>query len=47
VLDHYNKAQEYLKQGNWAGYGKELQDMKAVLTEMSKENGVNTGKPAK
>lgn len=35
ALDHYNKAQEYLKQGNWAGYGNEMQNMKAVLTEMS------------
>jgi uncharacterized membrane protein (UPF0182 family) len=43
ALDHYNKALEYLKQNNWAGYGKELQDMKAVLTEMSKGNGVSTG----
>ena len=28
ALDHYNKALEYLKQDNWAGYGKELQQMK-------------------
>ena len=35
ALDHYNKAVEYLKQGDWAGYGKELQQMKAILSEMS------------
>lgn len=35
ALDHYNKATEYLKQGNWAAYGKELQEMKDVLTRMS------------
>ncbi|MFA7115838.1 MAG: UPF0182 family protein [Bacteroidales bacterium] len=38
ALNHYNKATEYLKQNNWAGYGKELQKMKAVLSEMSTEN---------
>ncbi|HKI88550.1 MAG TPA: UPF0182 family protein, partial [Draconibacterium sp.] len=38
ALDHYNKATEYLKQNNWAGYGKELQDMKAVLSEMSTDS---------
>jgi len=38
ALDHYNKATEYLKQGNWAGYGKELQEMKDVLTRMSQGN---------
>jgi len=43
ALDHYNKALDYLKQNNWAGYGKELQDMKAVLTEMSKGSGPITG----
>jgi uncharacterized membrane protein (UPF0182 family) len=41
ALDHYNKALEYLKQNNWAGYGKELQDMKAVLSEMSTDSGTN------
>ena len=35
ALDHYNKATEYLKQGNWAAYGKELQEMKDILTRMS------------
>ena len=39
ALDHYNKANEYLKQNNWAGYGKELQEMKAVLMEMSTGKG--------
>jgi len=38
ALGHYNKAVEYLKQNNWAGYGKELQDMKAVLSEMSTDS---------
>jgi uncharacterized membrane protein (UPF0182 family) len=39
ALDHYNKANEYLKQNNWAGYGKELQEMKAVLMEMNTDRG--------
>ena len=36
ALDHYNKALDYLKQDNWAGYGAELQKMKAILSEMAK-----------
>ena len=43
ALNHYNKAIEYLKQNNWAGYGKELQDMKAVLTELSTESRTSPG----
>ena len=39
ALDHYNKANAYLKQNDWANYGKELQEMKAVLTEMSTDSG--------
>jgi uncharacterized membrane protein (UPF0182 family) len=39
ALDHYNKAVEYLKQDNWAGYGKELELMKAILSEMSADSG--------
>ena len=43
ALDHYNKAIEYLKQNNWAGYGKELEDMKAVLLEMSTNSEPSPG----
>jgi len=32
---HYNKAQEYLKTGDWTGYGKEMGAMKAVLDRLS------------
>ncbi len=39
ALEHYNKALEYLKQDNWDGYGKELQQMKVILSEMSTESG--------
>lgn len=41
ALVHYNKATEYLKQNNWAGYGKELQEMKAILSEMSTNSATN------
>jgi len=35
ALEHYNKAQEYLKQNDWAGYGKELDKMKDILSDMN------------
>jgi len=39
---HYNNAQQYLKEGDWAGYGKELDALNAVLGQLaelaSKEN---------
>ncbi|MBB3185908.1 UPF0182 family protein [Microbacter margulisiae] len=35
ALAHYNKAVEYLQQQDWADYGRELQQMKEILSEMS------------
>jgi uncharacterized membrane protein (UPF0182 family) len=35
AFDHYNKAKEYLRQGDWAGYGKELEQLENILREMS------------
>ena len=32
---HYDKAQQYLKAGDWAGYGKELDALKAVLEQLA------------
>ncbi len=32
---HYNQAQEYLKVGDWAGYGEELDALKAVLERLA------------
>ncbi|MBA7617722.1 hypothetical protein ES703_25038 [subsurface metagenome] len=32
---HYNQAQEYLKAGDWANYGKELEALKAVLDRLA------------
>ncbi len=36
ALNHYRKAQENLKQGNWTGYGEELKRMDALLKELEK-----------
>jgi len=33
--EHYSQAQQYLKDGDWSGYGKELDALKAVLEELS------------
>ena len=35
ALDHYNKAKEYLRQGDWAGYGRELDHLESILKEIS------------
>jgi hypothetical protein len=35
ALEHYNKAKDYLRQGNWAGYGKELENLERVLKEIA------------
>ncbi len=35
ALYHYNKAMEYLKQANWDGYGKELNQLKQILENMA------------
>ncbi len=32
---HYDKAQEYLKAGDWTGYGKELDALQAVLSRLA------------
>jgi hypothetical protein len=32
---HYDKAQQYLKAGDWTGYGKELESLKAVLEQLA------------
>jgi uncharacterized membrane protein (UPF0182 family) len=37
ALEHYNKAKDYLRQGNWAGYGRELENLEKVLTEISRK----------
>ena len=39
ALEHYNKAEEYLRQGNWAAYGTELEQLRGILKEMSRVAG--------
>ena len=35
ALEHYNKAKDYLRQGNWAEYGRELENLEKILREIS------------
>ena len=35
ALEHYQKAKEYLRQGDWAGYGRELEKLEQVLQKIS------------
>jgi uncharacterized membrane protein (UPF0182 family) len=37
ALSHYRKAQEYLKQGNWAAYGDEMNRMAQILQSVEKK----------
>ncbi len=40
ALDHYNRAQEALKRGDWTTYGEEIDAMKADLDELAQITGV-------
>jgi uncharacterized membrane protein (UPF0182 family) len=35
ALEHYNKAKDHLRQGNWAAYGRELEHLEKILKEIS------------
>ena len=35
ALEHYNKAKEYIRQGNWAEYGRELENLEKILKDIS------------
>ncbi|RLB82928.1 MAG: UPF0182 family protein [Deltaproteobacteria bacterium] len=35
ALEHYHKAKDYLRQGNWAEYGRELENLEKILKEIS------------
>ncbi len=37
ALQHYNSANAYLRKGDWAGYGKELEKLEGILKQMVKE----------
>ncbi len=36
ALEHFRRSQEFLRQGNWSGYGEELKQVEALLREMQK-----------
>ena len=36
ALEHFQRSQEFLRQGNWAGYGEELKKVETLLREMQK-----------
>jgi len=36
ALEHFQRSQEFLKQGNWAGYGEELKKIEGLLKQMQK-----------
>jgi hypothetical protein len=35
ALHHYNMAKDYLHEGNWAGYGRELEQLERLLKDLS------------
>ena len=37
ALEHWNRAKEYLRQGNWAEYGRELEALEKILEEMARK----------
>jgi uncharacterized membrane protein (UPF0182 family) len=37
ALEHYNKAKDYLRQGKWAEYGRELDKLEKILKEISSQ----------
>ncbi len=39
ALDHYNKAIERLKSGDWTGFGAELDAMRGLLEDMNRQSG--------
>ena len=45
ALEHFNKAKALLRQGDWAGYGKELKNLEKVLNEMTATKLRDSEKP--
>jgi hypothetical protein len=35
ALEYYHKAKEYLREGDWAGYGRELDKLENILKQLS------------
>jgi uncharacterized membrane protein (UPF0182 family) len=44
--DHYTRGQEFLRTGDWAGYGAEMTALQAVLEQMVRVSGVQLETPA-
>ncbi|MCC9078094.1 UPF0182 family protein [Litorilinea aerophila] len=44
--EHFQRAQDYLRDGNWAGYGAEMDALQAVLEQLAALTGVNPAEPA-
>ena len=42
ALEHYNQAQKYLEEGNWTGYGQEIQKVRDLLDQISQTLGNQT-----
>jgi uncharacterized membrane protein (UPF0182 family) len=40
ALDHYNKAKAHLRDGDWAGYGRELEHLEKILKELSEMKNI-------
>jgi uncharacterized membrane protein (UPF0182 family) len=40
ALDHYNRAQDALRNGDWTTYGEEIDAMKADLDQLAQITGV-------
>jgi len=39
ALDHYDRALERLKSGDWAGFGKEIDAMRGLLEDIRRQSG--------
>ena len=37
ALEHYHKAKDYSRNGDWAGYGRELDQLEKILNQLSKK----------
>ena len=38
ALEHYNKSQEALKEGNWTEYGEEIEELGKILETLEKRS---------
>jgi uncharacterized membrane protein (UPF0182 family) len=45
ALEHFEKAKAYSRQGNWAGYGTELEALEKILNQMAAERSKTSKKP--